>query len=400
MAPARPVTSGIAFEPWSSSLAAEWDALAAEQGVEPFLRPGWVGATAAAFFPQSETLLLVARTHGRLDAVLPMLRRRLRLDAPVNWQTPAYGPVFRDHDALTRLAVGLMEQPAHRIRLRFLDPGDVLTVLTAAAARSRRRTLQVGLERSPHIDVSHSWEDYQQRFSGSWRRNVRRRWRRLADAGDVSFEITDGGGDLPALLDEGLRVEASSWKGDRGTAIASDPATTRFYAHVARWAQAEGMLRLAFLRVDGRAAAFVILLEHKGALYALKTAYDPAYANCGPGTLHMLHIIEYACGSPHLTSLELLGAEDAWKLELADGSRERITWIAFAPGSVGRLERSASVLAAHAKRSAAERVPQETWERLSDARRRFAGTAARVTTTREGAGPTAPRRRPSRGAPS
>lgn len=372
------MTGVTRFEPWSEHLEAEWEALATEQGVEPFLRPGWVRAVREAFFPRDDLQLLTVRTDGRLDALLPLRHGRIVLTSPTNWHTPSYGPVSRDEAALQRLAEGLMAASSRRLHLEFLEPGPVLAALTAAARRRSRGTIDGTLERSPYVDVSDDWETYQERFSGSWRRNIRRRWRRLADAGAVTFDLSDGGADLPALLAEGLDVELRSWKGRRGTAIAADPAATRFYGDVAAWASELGMLRLAFLRVDARAAAFVLLLEDAGTLYALKTAYDPSYGNSGPGTLHMLRIIEHACGDGQLKTLELLGAEDAWKLELAAGSRTKLAWTSFRPGTVGRLERGAVALGVRSKHWAAEHVPDEAWERLSDARRRATATAGRL----------------------
>ena len=45
----------------------------------------------------------------------------------------------------------------------------------------------------------------------------------------MELEITDGSADLERLLQEVLTVEASGWKGEAGTAIASRPETRSFY---------------------------------------------------------------------------------------------------------------------------------------------------------------------------
>src|SRR5207247_10269646 len=68
-----------------------------------------------------------------------------------------------------------------------------------------------------------------------------------------TLEVVDGSERLDELLEEGFRVEASGWKSRAGTAIASRPDTRRFYTDVARWASDRGWLRLAFLRLGGRA---------------------------------------------------------------------------------------------------------------------------------------------------
>jgi hypothetical protein len=68
-------------------------------------------------------------------------------------------------------------------------------------------------------------------------------------------------------------IEASGWKGERGAAIISRPETRSFYTEVSRWAARNGWLRLAFLRLDGRALAFQCGLEDGGTHYFLKGGF-------------------------------------------------------------------------------------------------------------------------------
>ena len=103
--------------------------------------------------------------------------------------------------------------------------------------------------------------------------------------GEVSLEIESGAERLDDLLAEGFEVEARGWKGLRGTAVASDPQTLSFYTEVARWAASRDLLRLAFLRVDGRALAFHFSLESEGKHYLLKPGYDERFRKAGPGTV-------------------------------------------------------------------------------------------------------------------
>src|SRR5262249_44605697 len=72
--------------------------------------------------------------------------------------------------------------------------------------------------------------------SAKFRANLRRRKKKLeAEVGAVSFERIDArGAALEAALDEGLALERAGWKGDRGTAIACDPALRRRYLQVAQ----------------------------------------------------------------------------------------------------------------------------------------------------------------------
>ena len=72
-----------------------------------------------------------------------------------------------------------------------------------------------------------------------------------------------------------LKLEASGWKGARGTAIAQSPQTRGFYSELARWASRSGALALLTLKLDGRAVAFHYGLEHGERFFLLKPGYEP-----------------------------------------------------------------------------------------------------------------------------
>ena len=164
--------------------------------------------------------------------------------------------------------------------------------------------------------------------------------------------MTDGGANLAGLLDEGFRVEALSWKGARGTAIASDARTRRFYDAVARWAAARGWLRLAFLRLDGRAIAFQFDLEAGRTYYSLKIGYDPAFDRYSPGKLLAYAMVARAV-STGLATYELLGPDEPWKDRWTSTFREYVRLDAYAPSPAGA---ASWAVATHGRRLA-RRVP-------------------------------------------
>jgi CelD/BcsL family acetyltransferase involved in cellulose biosynthesis len=159
--------------------------------------------------------------------------------------------------------------------------------------------------------------------------------RRLEDEGTVTFEFADGTEGLDGLLAEGFAIEGSGWKTEAGTAIQAVPEVHRFYTEIARWAAERGWLRLAFLRLDGRAVAFDYCLEASGAYYALKGGYDVEYKRFGPGSLLTLESLKHAFESG-LESYEFLGTDDAYKLQWTSTVRERVRLQVFSRGVGGR----------------------------------------------------------------
>jgi CelD/BcsL family acetyltransferase involved in cellulose biosynthesis len=169
---------------------------------------------------------------------------------------------------------------------------------------------------------------------GKIMREVRRRRRRLEAEGSVRVDFVRPVERLQELLEEGLAVEGSGWKTERGTAIMSRPETYRFYLDVARWAADRGWLVLAFLRVDDRVAAFDLCLECGGRTYVLKGGYDPAFRAYAPRTILLHDSLERAFAR-RMSSYEFLGTDEEYKQRWATGMRERHRFQAFPRTATG-----------------------------------------------------------------
>jgi CelD/BcsL family acetyltransferase involved in cellulose biosynthesis len=316
-------------------LAGEWDELADRLDAAPWYRPGWFDAWWKAF-GAGRLRILTVRRGERLVGVLPMRARLGGVGSLSNWHTPEFGPLAKPGEARS-LAEGLAAWNAHRISLAFVDtdhPSAAACHAAAVAAGYRVHTRT--LERSPYVELGGDWKEYEAERGRKLRSELRRRRRRLESAGRFSFDVQDGRERLDELLDEGFRVEAASWKGLRGSAIAVQPATLEFYRTIARWGAARGWLRLGFLRLDSRAFAFDFCVEANGVHYLLKTGYDPAYRGFGPGVMLRYEMLGRAF-SAGLHTYEFLGTDEPWKLQWTDTVRERSLLQGFAPSSLGRL---------------------------------------------------------------
>jgi CelD/BcsL family acetyltransferase involved in cellulose biosynthesis len=334
------------------SIAAQWDELATATGASPFVRPGWIEAWWGSF-GRGELRVLAARRDGALVGVLPLRLRHGVLRSPTNAHTPGFEVVAADDAALRALAGALFGARVRTVSLgRLAGEGSARVGLQAVAAEAGYRTSVTPVARSPYIACARTLEDHERALSRNLRHDVQRRQRRLCEQGAVTIDVTDGGTNLAGLLDEGFRVEALSWKGAHGTAIASDPRARSFYDAVARWASARGWLRLAFLRLDGRAIAFQFDLEAGGTYYSLKIGYNPAFDRYSPGKLLAYAMVARAV-STGLATYELLGLDEPWKERWTSTFREYVGFQAYAPSPAG----AASWAVAKHGRRLARRIP-------------------------------------------
>ena len=317
-------------------LTAEWDELADRVGAEPWARPGWVGAWWSAFGTGSLRIIIV-RKGDLLVGVLPLAEDQGVVRSTSNWHTPGFA-LLAEPDELGRLAQAVVERRPRRVWMAFVDPDEAgMAAVRAAAGSSGYRTLERTLERSPYIPIEGDWEGFRETLGRKLLSELRRRRRRLEEDGQFIFEVVDGGERLPELLDEGFAVEAAGWKSERNSAISSRPETLAFYRAVAQWAAERGLLKLAFLRLDGRAIAFDYCIEDGGIHYLLKTGFDPSYGKFAPGMILRYEMLARAF-STGIRSYEFLGADEPWKLQWTETTRRRTVFQAFAPTARGRVE--------------------------------------------------------------
>lgn len=326
----------IAADP--APLAPEWDALAQRLGAGPFLSPDWIAAHWSAFGAGQLTLVVVRR-NGALAAVLPLARRgRQTVRSVTNAHSHQFGALSED-DLLTIHALrAVAALGVSRLALSYVDSDGPLALAVRDHARAEGGLLaERVMLRSPYIELHETSAEYHARLKRRFKADLRRRNRRLAESGEVTLDVADGSSKLDALLAEGWRLERAGWKGRGGTGVADRPATERFYREVAHRAAARDRLRLSFLRLDGRAVAFMFGLQQNGVLYLLKGGFDPAYRRFAPGQLLQEGVIEHAYETG-LSRIELLGNDEPYKLCWTDKVHERLSLQCFAPSPARRAQ--------------------------------------------------------------
>jgi CelD/BcsL family acetyltransferase involved in cellulose biosynthesis len=297
------------------TLAALWDVLAAKSG-NPIQQYAWARAWVETFGADYDVQIVVAGARQEPSALAPLVRRRdddgARLELlGVSELHEVTDFLYADSSAVASLTEALQEL---RFAL-FLEriPADAPSV--AALRRSYRgRGLVIcrALAGCPWIPLDASWVHPEQHLNPGRRSDLRRAGRVAERMGPLSFTVSSPTpAELEPLLDEAFRVEAAGWKGCEGTALATDARRGLFFRRYAAAACQNGILRLSFLRIDGRAVAMQLAVECGARFWLLKTGYDEEFARCSPGQLLILHTVRYAAARG-LRAYEFLGHVEPW----------------------------------------------------------------------------------------
>jgi CelD/BcsL family acetyltransferase involved in cellulose biosynthesis len=293
-----------------------WRSLGEETG-GPIEQYDWAHTCATSNGDHVGDLQIVTVTRGdRLAAVVPLhvkrvngVRRRVMLGVDL-FHEPA-DLLASDPEALAQISAFLARdwRPIEFGRL----PEESSSTNALRAALSERGLVIIRPRPSyPYITLDPSWVEPEQHLSSRRRSDLRRKRRRAEKLGQVDVEmITPRPDEVDTLLDEAYAVEARSWKGRARTAMACDSVEGTFCRSYAHAACRQGILRLCFLRIGGRAVAAQLAVVQGGAFWLMKIGYDAELARCSPGIQLLRESISYAAKAG-LESFEFLGETEPW----------------------------------------------------------------------------------------
>ena len=303
---------------------AQWDRLAEAAG-NPFATRAWLEAWWRHFGAGRELVLLACRREGRLVAVLPLFLAASRPVAIARFLghglSDELGPVCAPADRA--LAAAALAGAPWDLLLADDVPGGF--ALPGARVLGRRP--------SPVVDLAAGdWEEFLAGRSRNFRREARKRERRLARRWRLRFRTTVTAEQLGRDLDTFFALHARRWGGASRAFGAGRAACPR---DVAPALLEEGRLRLRFLELAGRAVAALYNLRCGVSEAAYQAGRDPAFDHFGVGTMLHLHAIRDALADG-LREYRLLRGGEPYKLRLAQRD-PGVRTLALARGARGAV---------------------------------------------------------------
>lgn len=175
------------------------------------------------------------------------------------------------------------------------------------------------------------WPQYLAGRPSRLRNTLKRRRRKLLEAGRGRIEIVRGETELAAAIEVFTRIYNRSWK-------RPEP-YPGFMPGLLRLAARRGWLRLGIAYYDGRPIAAQVWLVSEGTAYIFKLAYDAEYGGLSPGTLLTAELMQYVIERDRVTTVDYLSGDDAYKRDWMSVRRERSGIAAYNPRKITGLGR-------------------------------------------------------------
>ena len=173
------------------------------------------------------------------------------------------------------------------LHLRDLPLGGPLHAALEAVLATEERQAEVVYREERAMLVSElSAEAYwEASLSGKKRKELRRQANRLADEGAVAYNRSIDAEGLEDWCQAFLKLEQAGWKGQAGSALASDPATSAVLCESLHGAAQRGRLERLTLTVDDQPIAMLASFLCPPGAFSFKTAFDERYSKYSPGVL-------------------------------------------------------------------------------------------------------------------
>ena len=175
----------------------------------------------------------------------------------------------------------LIDRGVERLNLGHLRPDSTVLTHLVGLAESRGhgvscRTEDVSLE----LALPTTWEDYLTSLSQKQRHELRRKLRRLGEAGKVEFRVVQESGDVSEAMDTFLELFELSTAEKAGF---MNLHRESFFRSLARAMAHARLLRLGILELDEIAVAAVMCFDYDNTVHLYNSSFNPQYGSLSVG---------------------------------------------------------------------------------------------------------------------
>jgi CelD/BcsL family acetyltransferase involved in cellulose biosynthesis len=297
--------------------------LAAADG--PFAgRPWWDVVLSDAMPDGGEACFVAVRSGDEVAALVPMLRRRGRLEGLTTPYSCSYTPLLAaglDHAArIGAMAAfaGFCRRGGAVTRLDALpEEWDGLPDLVAGARKAGLRVLRFEHFGNWHEAVRGlDWPAYLLSRTGALRETIRRRLKRADKLPDAQFTLLIRAEEMDSAAQAFEGVYRRSWK-------QPEPYPT-FNVALMRAMAVAGALRFGLWSLGGQPVAVQIWVVTAGRAIVLKLAHDEAFKAHSPGTVLTALMLRHLLDREHVTEIDFGRGDDPYKKDWASQRRQRI----------------------------------------------------------------------------
>ena len=253
----------------------------------PFVLPLWLKVWWQEFGAEAELYLSTVRQREKVIGIAPLLVREGRASLIGSVDVCDYLDFVvvpgRERDFFSALLDDLKEKGINQLDLRPLRPDStVLTHLVTIAQNRGYEVLCHPEDISFELALPSTWDEYLAILTTKQRHEVRRKLRRLSEAGKVDYHFVEDSVAVHDSMDAFLKMFTES-RTDKAAFLTAQMES--FFRSLADNMAEAGLLRLGILELDTLPTAMVMCFDYNDCMYLYNSAYNPKYNSLSVGLL-------------------------------------------------------------------------------------------------------------------
>jgi len=252
-----------------------------------FVLPAWLKTWWQEFAPGAELYLGAVRQGERIIGVAPLLVREGEASIIGSTDVCDYLDFIvapgMERDFFSVLLDDLRQKGINHLDLRPLRPDS--TALTDLAAIAQNRNYEVLFHEegiSMELDLPATWDEYLAILTKKQRHEVRRKLRRLWEAGKVEHHCLEVRQEVGDYTETFLKLFSLSRE---EKANFMTPKIESFFRSLAKAMAEIGLLRFGIIELDAQPVAMTIGFDYNESHYLYNSAYDPQFNYLSVGLL-------------------------------------------------------------------------------------------------------------------
>lgn len=252
-----------------------------------FTAPGWLETWWQTFGAGADLCLLAVKREERIIGIAPLMVRDATASFIGSCDVCDYLDFIvapeMERDFFKTLLQYLKQKDIKCLDLKCLRPDStVLRNLVTAAENMGHTVVSNQEDVSVNLDLPETWDKYLARLNAKQRHEVKRKLRRLSEAGNIDYYSVTDGMAINNHMDIFLKMFCES-REDKAAFLASR--MEAFFRLMANSMSDIGLLRLGVLQLDTVPVAMTICFDYDGCLHLYNSSYNPQYASLSVGLL-------------------------------------------------------------------------------------------------------------------
>ena len=259
-----------------------------------FVLPVWLKLWWQEFKPEAELYLRAVRRDGQIIGIAPLQLKEGRASLIGSADVCDYLDFVvtpgAENDFFKVVLDDLKQRGINRLDLKCLRPES--NVLTKLVDITRNRGYEVVCQPedvSVELDLPATFEEYLEMLDTKQRHEVKRKLRRLLEAGKIDFKIIEDGSTIQKAMDTFLKMFTES-RSDKAAFLTSQKES--FFRALADTLSRAKLLRLGVLELDTLPTAMILYFDFHGGAYLYNSGYDPRYTSLSVGVMSKVLCIQ------------------------------------------------------------------------------------------------------------